>query len=548
MTTLPESQSTIEQFLELEREKTLLRILTCGSVDDGKSTLIGRLLHDSRNIYEDQLQSIAKSGLNRSTGLVDLSLLTDGLRAEREQGITIDVAYRFFTTARRKFILADTPGHEQFTRNMATGASTADVAIILIDARYGVLPQSRRHAYICSLLGIRTAVVAINKMDLVGFDQQVYDKIRDEFAPLLSGLGYTDPYFLAASALDGDNIVDRSQRIPWFQGPSLLEYLESADPRSHASTAGEFRFAVQHVIRPNLDFRGYAGYIASGVIRPGDEIRVWPGRRTSRVARIVTYDGDLDIAQAGQSVTLTLEDEIDIARGELFTHAASAPLHAKRFAADIVWMQDAPLRLDRPWLIKHTTRQIRTRAARIRHRVNINDYLDEPASELRLNEIGVVEFEAALPLYFDNYTDNRTTGGFIVIDPETNATAGAGMLRGVVEAEFREVKSGDRIARYGHPARVVRLSSGRGALAKRLERRIFDRGGVAVVLEHASSDVLEHASIDVLEALAAAGIVAILVEDSPAPALPADDGAALEFLLDSIFAASEDVTAGGEGI
>ena len=536
--TLPE-QLSIEKFLETEQQKTLLRILTCGSVDDGKSTLIGRLLHDSRNIYEDQLQSIAKSGLNRSTALVDLSLLTDGLRAEREQGITIDVAYRYFTTARRKFILADTPGHEQFTRNMATGASTADVAIILIDARHGVLPQSRRHAYICSLLGIRTAVVAINKMDLVGFDQQVYNKIHDEFAPLLAKLGYTDPYFLAASALDGDNIVDRSTRIAWFNGPALLEYLETVEPRNHASTAADFRFAVQHVIRPNLDFRGYAGIIASGVVRPGDQIRVWPGRRTSRIARIVTYDGDLDVAQAGQSVTLTLEDEIDIARGELFTHVSSAPLHAKRFAADIVWMQDQPLRLDRPWLIKHTTRQIRVRAARVRHRVNINNYREEPAAQLQLNEIGVVEFEAALPLFFDTYSANRTTGGFIIIDPETNATAGAGMLRSVVEAEFREVTAGDRIARHGHPARVVRLN-GRASLAKRLERRIFDRGGVAAILERAS--------IDVLEALAAAGVVAILVQESANPTLPVDDGAALDSLLTQIFTASEDVSTEGEGI
>jgi sulfate adenylyltransferase large subunit len=537
MTPTAEHQSGIERFLETEQKKTLLRILTCGSVDDGKSTLIGRLLHDSRNIYEDQLQSIAKSGLNRSTAAVDLSLLTDGLRAEREQGITIDVAYRYFTTARRKFILADTPGHEQFTRNMATGASTADVAIILIDARHGVLPQSLRHAYICALLGIRTAVVAINKMDLVGFDKQVFDKIYDEFSPLLAKLGYTNPYFLAASALDGDNIVDRSTRIPWFEGPALLEYLETVEPLSHAKVAAEFRFAVQHVIRPNLDFRGYAGMIASGTVRRGDEIRVWPGRKTSRVSRIVTYDGDLEVAQAGQSVTLTLEDEIDIARGELFTHAQSAPQHAKRFAAEIVWMQDAPLRLDRPWLIKHTARQVRARAVRVRHRVNINDYREETAAQLQLNEIGVVEFETALPLFFDPYSSNRTTGGFIIIDPETNATAGAGMIRHAIEAEFREVTPGDRIARYGHAARVVRVG-GREALAKRLERRIFDRGGVAAVLTHAP--------IDVLEALSEAGVIAILTRE--VVDLPPDDNAALDLLLDQIFTAHDDVAAGGEGI
>jgi len=553
-TTTPEAtpELTIEQFIELEQKKTLLRILTCGSVDDGKSTLIGRLLHDSRNVYEDQLQSIVKSGLNRSTAAVDLSLLTDGLRAEREQGITIDVAYRFFTTARRKFILADTPGHEQFTRNMATGASTADVAIILIDARHGVLPQSRRHAYICSVLGIRTAVVAINKMDLVGFDQKVFESIRAEFQPILEKLGYVDPYFLAASALDGDNIVDRSKRVGWFSGPSLLEYLESVEPLPH-SLKSEFRFSVQTVIRPNLDFRGYAGVVASGSIRPGDAIRVWPGRRTSKVARIVTYDGDLPVAHEGQSVTLTLEDEIDIARGELFTRAHEAPQGAKRFAADIVWMQDRPLRLDRPWLIKHLTRQIRTRAVRVRHRVDINNAFAEEqhVAELRLNEIGVVEFESATPLFFDPYHDNRATGAFIIIDPETNATAGAGMLQGAIEAEFREVRSADRIARYGHPSRVVRLPHGRLALAKRLERRIFDRGGVAVLLERH-----EQVSVDVLEALAAAGAIAILVpaaeteSSAEVPAnLPADDHAAVEILVEQVFGQGDhDLTGGGEGI
>ena len=543
MSTVTETQTlTIEEFIALEQKKTLLRILTCGSVDDGKSTLIGRLLHDSRNVYEDQLQSIAKGGLNRSTAAIDLSLLTDGLRAEREQGITIDVAYRYFTTARRKFILADTPGHEQFTRNMATGASTADVAIILIDARHGVLPQSRRHAYICSLLGIRTAVVAVNKMDLVGFDQKVYDAIRGEFEPLLQKLGYIDPYFLAASALDGDNIVDRSKRIPWFDGPALLEYLESIEPRPH-STKSEFRFAVQHVIRPNLDFRGYAGVVASGSIRPGDAIRVWPSRRTSTVARIVTYDGDLQVAHEGQSVTLTLEDEIDIARGELFTRANEAPIAAKRFAADIVWMQDRPLRLDRPWLIKHSTRQIRTRAVRIRNRVNIHSYAEEHAAQLGLNEIGVVEFESAQTLFFDPYIDNRATGAFIIIDPETNSTAGAGMVRGAVEAEFREVRDADRVARYGHQPRVIRLG-GRAALAKRLERRIFDRGGFVAVLDHAS--------VEALSALSAAGAVAILVQEEPAGgalSLPADDHAALEILLEQVFGQhdQENVTE-GDGI
>ncbi len=538
----PPDELSAGEFIALEQKKTLLRILTCGSVDDGKSTLIGRLLHDSRNVYEDQLQSIVKGGLNRSTAAFDLSLLTDGLRAEREQGITIDVAYRFFTTARRKFILADTPGHEQFTRNMATGASTADVAIILIDARHGVLPQSRRHAYICSLLGIRSAVVAINKMDLVGFDQKVYDAIHAEFAPLLDKLGYVKPYFLAASALEGDNIVDRSTRIPWFQGPSLLEHLETVEPREQSAGA-EFRFAVQTVIRPNLDFRGYAGVVASGAIRPGDAIRVWPSRRTSKVARIVTYDGDLPVAHEGQAVTLTLEDEIDIARGELLTRANEAPVAAKRVAADIVWMQDRPLRLDRPWLIKHATRQIRTRAVRIRNKVDINTFSEEHASQLELNEIGAVEFESALPLFFDPYGLNRSTGAFIVIDPETNATAGAGMLRGAVEAEFREVRDADRQARYGHPPRVLRLN-GRVALAKRLERRIFDRGGVAVVLDRAP--------VEALEPLAAAGVIAILVqqqEDSGNQgSLPADDHAAVEILLEQVFGQTERNITEGDGI
>ena len=504
--------------------KGLLRLLTCGSVDDGKSTLIGRLLFDSHSVYDDQIQSIAKSTVNRAgAGLLDLSLLTDGLRAEREQGITIDVAYRYFSTSRRKFILADTPGHEQFTRNMATGASTADLAIILIDARHGVLPQSRRHAQICALLGIRQVVVAINKMDLAAYAQSRYQEIRGEFAKLLDGLGFVDPYFLPASALAGDNIVTPSAKTPWFSGPPLLEYLETVDIPVDAA---EFRMPVQLVVRPDLHFRGYAGQIASGTVRTGDPVAIWPGGKETRIARIVTYDGDLAEAAAPQSVTLVLEHELDVARGSLIATAARAPIAARRFRADIVWMQERTLDAARMWLVKHGTRLVRARLVRLVDRLDIATLTRAAgAGELGLNDIGLVEFEAVSPLHFDPYTSNRVMGAIVLIDPETNATAGAGMIRGAVESAFRPVTTIERAGRFGHGPAVLKLG-GRRPLAARLERHIFDRGGFAVIRDHASAEILE--------ALRQAGLLTILT-DEMGPVWASDDATACEQILKELF-------------
>jgi sulfate adenylyltransferase large subunit len=384
----------------------LLRICTAGSVDDGKSTLIGRLLVDSQSVYDDQLHSVEKASKNRNAGPIDFSLFTDGLRAEREQGITIDVAYRYFATARRKFILADTPGHEQYTRNMATGASTADLAILLIDARQGVRVQSRRHARIARLLGITDFVLAINKMDLVDFDRDVYEGIRDDFEKMLAGARV---HAIPLSALHGDNVITASDRTPWFDGPSLLEYLETVQV-TRDLTLLPFRFPVQLVLRPNHEFRGYAGQIASGKVRVGDRIIASPSGRTARVSRIVTYDGDLDYAYAPMSVTLTLDDEIDISRGDTLT--VEPPTVGTEFEAEVVWMDERPLDPGRVYLIKQSTKTV---TAEIHH-------------GLVLNQIGTVNVSTARPLVFDRYTENRATGSFIIIDPATHFTAGAGMI------------------------------------------------------------------------------------------------------------------------
>jgi sulfate adenylyltransferase large subunit len=384
----------------------LLRICTAGSVDDGKSTLIGRLLYDSRAVYEDQVRSVEAASKNRTAGPIDFSLFTDGLRAEREQGITIDVAYRYFATARRKFILADTPGHEQYTRNMATGASTADVAVLLVDARHGVRPQTRRHARIARLLGISEFILAVNKMDLVDFDRGIFDAICDEFAGLAEGARLSP---IPISALHGDNVIMSSDRTPWFTGASLLEHLETVEvDRNHANAP--FRFPVQLVQRPDHEFRGYAGQIVSGTIRPGDAVTSWPSGLSSRVSRIVTWDGDLDVAYAPMSVTIVLENELDTSRGDVL---ANGHLEVgRRFTAHVVWMDERPLDPGRPYLIKHNTRIVTA----------------ELDPGLALNEIGLVTVSTSQPLVFDPYTENRTTGSFIVIDPATNFTAGAGMI------------------------------------------------------------------------------------------------------------------------
>jgi sulfate adenylyltransferase large subunit len=407
---LPEQldeQFDIDAFLAAELSKDLLRLATAGSVDDGKSTLIGRLLHDARGAYEDQLKSV-----RRADGVIDFALLTDGLRAEREQGITIDVAYRYFATKKRKFILADTPGHVQYTRNMATGASTAELAIILVDAKRGLTDQSRRHASIAALLGIRHFVIAVNKMDLVGFDYAVFDAVYHNFKPFLDSLGVVEPYFLPMSALLGDNVVERSANMQWFAGSPLLEHLETIEIEKPINAA--FRMAVQRAVRPDQTFRGYAGQIASGVIRPGDEILALPSGRRSRVQRIVTYDGDLEIAHAPLSVTLTLEDEIDISRGDMLS-AGEEPQVSRSIEATVVWFDQQPLDPSKEYLLKQTTQTIRARV--------------DSAQILNMNDIGEVRISLAQPLFFDSYKSNRTTGSFILIDRETNATAGAGMIK-----------------------------------------------------------------------------------------------------------------------
>jgi sulfate adenylyltransferase large subunit len=412
----------------------LLRICTAGSVDDGKSTLIGRLLYNSQSVYDDQIHSVAKASKNRSAGPIDFSLFTDGLKAEREQGITIDVAYRYFATARRKFILADTPGHEQYTRNMATGASTADVAILLVDARNGVLTQSRRHARIARLLGIRDFVLAINKMDLVDFDRDVFERIQDDFGDLLQGASV---HAIPMSALHGDNITSMSERTPWFDGPPLLEFLETV--QVHRNLPGlPFRFPVQLVVRPDQDFRGYAGQIASGRVKVGDTVYSWPSGQSARVRRIVTYDGDLDWAFAPMSVTLTLDREIDTSRGDTLT--LEPPAVGQRFEAEVVWMDERPLDPGRTYLLKHGTRTV---TAEINH-------------GLVLNQIGSVTVSTARPLVFDPYDANRATGSFIVIDPGTHFTAGAGMITGLVHETAAPaaapVTAAERIARLARGA------------------------------------------------------------------------------------------------
>jgi sulfate adenylyltransferase large subunit len=413
--------------------RSLLRLCTAGSVDDGKSTLIGRLLYDSRAVYEDQVQSVEKASKNRTAGPIDFSLFTDGLRAEREQGITIDVAYRYFATAKRKFILADTPGHEQYTRNMATGASNADVAILLVDARHGMRVQSKRHARIARLLGIANFVLAVNKMDLVDFDRSVFDRIYADFAELLRGASL---HAIPISALLGDNVITLSDRTPWFTGPSLLEYLENVDV-DRSLVHRPFRMPVQLVLRPEHTFRGYAGQIESGIVRVGDTVTAWPAQRQARVKRIATWDGDLDMAFAPMSVTLVLDDEIDISRGDLI--AIGDAEVSTQFEAEMVWMDERPLAPGRVYVMKHMTRMTAAE-------------LDRP---LELNQIGPVVVTASKPVAFDPYVDNRFTGSFIVIDPATNFTSGAGMIVAPVrkaDGSKVQVSAAERLAQLARAA------------------------------------------------------------------------------------------------
>jgi len=494
-TTEVRPRGSLSEFPDESLGMELLRFTTAGSVDDGKSTLIGRLLHDSKAVYEDQLASVRESRINRSTGPIDFSLLTDGLRAEREQGITIDVAYRYFATPRRKFIIADTPGHEQYTRNMATGASTADLAVILVDATKGILPQTRRHAFIASLLGIRDVLAAVNKMDLVNYQEDVFLQLEQDFLKLAGQLGIARTRCVPISALEGDNVVERSQRMYWYEGPTLLEHLETI-PLTAGDSLESLRFPVQMVIRPDAKFRGFAGRIASGVIRPGDDVLALPSGRRTRVRSIVSYDGDLPEAFAPMSATVQLEDEIDLSRGDMLVSPANGPRVSRRFRAMVVWLDETPLEVGRTYFVKHTTRQTKIRALRIDHRVDINTLDEEPATQLNMNDIASVEFEAHAPLFFDPYRSNRVTGSFILIDRVSNATVGAGMIQedlsdregqeelelGSPEVEENRVTAEERYQRHAHyPATF--LAENQPALASRLERALFEQGFEVLHLE-----------------------------------------------------------------
>lgn len=420
----------IEGYLKQHQYKSLLRFLTCGSVDDGKSTLIGRLLHDSKQIYEDQLAAVhSDSQRVGTTGeRPDLALLVDGLQAEREQGITIDVAYRYFSTQKRKFIIADTPGHEQYTRNMATGASTSDLAVILVDARKGVLNQTRRHSFISNLLGLKHFIVAINKMDLVNYSQQRFESIRDEYLKFSEHLtGNTDIQIIPISALEGDNVVEKGQNLSWFDGPSLLELLETVNVDQDKGT-GDFRFPVQYVNRPNLDFRGFSGTISSGSVKVGDAIKALPSGKTSTVARIVTFDGDMEQAQAGLAVTLTLKDEIDISRGDLIVLDNAQVESTNHLLANVVWMTEQPLQPGRDYNIKIAGKKTVGHVNAIKHQYDINNLSTHHTCELPLNGIGLCEWTFSEAIALDNYQDCADTGGFIIIDRLTNVTVGAGMV------------------------------------------------------------------------------------------------------------------------
>ena len=434
---------SIEEYLNRDEQKDLLRFLTAGSVDDGKSTLIGRLLFDSKKLYEDQLDALERDSkrMGNAGEHIDYALLLDGLKAEREQGITIDVAYRYFSTNNRKFIIADTPGHEQYTRNMITGGSTANLAIILVDARTGIITQTRRHTYLVSLLGIKHVVLAVNKMDLVDFSKEVFDKIVADYRKFIEPLGIPDVQCIPLSALDGDNVVEKSDRTPWYDGVSLLEYLETVHI-GNDHNLNDFRYPVQYVLRPNLDFRGFCGKVASGVVRKGDEVVALPSGKRSHVKSIVTYEGEIDYAFPPMSVTLTLEDEIDVSRGEMLVHPDNMPMIGRNFEAMLVWMDEEKMDLEKSFFLKQTTNTSRTRIDHIKYKVDINTMehlsvengrLKEEEVPMQLNQIARVVLTSSKELFFDAYNRNKATGAFILIDPITNNTSAVGMIIDRVE-------------------------------------------------------------------------------------------------------------------
>jgi len=520
----------IEAYLAKYRKKELLRFVSVGSVDDGKSTLIGRILYDTGMVFEDQMAAVRAASQSDEP---DLALLTDGLKAEREQGITIDVAYRYFATDKRKFIIADTPGHIQYTRNMVTGASTADVALILIDARHGVLQQSRRHAYIASLLGIPHLAVCVNKMDLSDYSQEVFDEISADFTEFGKTLRFKDIQFFPVSALVGDNVVSDSENTPWYDGPSVLGYLETV-PVFEDRNFDDFRYPVQYVIRPDLDYRGFAAEVASGVIAKGDDIVSLPSGKTSKVSAIDTHDGELEEAFAGQSVTIRLEDEIDISRGDMIVKPGNLPRVTRRFDAHLVWMNEKPLDTEKAYLVKHTTQTVRAQIDKIHFEVDMDTLEEKPSDGIELNDIAKVRLSCHRALYVDDYQHNRETGSFIVIDTLTNNTVAAGMIAleggdqnidDVMKELHAEsamepktfVSPNERMERFGQRGATVWLTglpgSGRWTLAYALERKLFDDGRTATVVIPVGEDL--RSMISAAKAVTDAGLINICAFPSP---------------------------------
>lgn len=494
MTRAHDAGAAVAAYLAQHETKGLLRFITCGSVDDGKSTLIGRLLYESRALFEDQLSALEKDSRRHGTQgeAIDYALLLDGLSAEREQGITIDVAYRFFSTDKRKFIVADCPGHEQYTRNMATGASTADVAVVLVDARKGLLAQTRRHSYIVSLLGIRHVLLAVNKMDLVGYDFAVFDEIVAGYRELAAQLGIANVQAVPLSALHGDNLLRESDNTPWYDGPSVLEYLETVDVARAESTLG-LRLPVQWVNRPHQDFRGFAGTVAAGTVRPGDEIVALPSGRRSKVQRIVTAEGDLDVAREGQAITLTLEDELDISRGDLIADAQDPPQVSDQFAAHVLWMGEQPLLPGRPYWLKIGTRTVSASVTEIKHKIDVNTQEPLAAKHLELNEVGYCNLYLDHGVAFEAYADNRTLGGFILIDRQSNATVAAGTLSfalrraGNIHWQHLDVDKAARARIKGQQPRVLWFTglsgSGKSTIANLVDKRLHAMGYHTFILD-----------------------------------------------------------------
>ncbi len=520
----------INVYMAEQEKKSLLRFLTCGSVDDGKSTLIGRLLYDTKLIFEDQLAALTKDSRKHGTNGedIDFALLVDGLEAEREQGITIDVAYRFFSTPKRKFIVADTPGHEQYTRNMATGASTADLAIVLVDARQGILRQTRRHSFIASLLGIRNIILAVNKIDLVDYSQDVFDKIVADYQEFASKLGFKTIQAIPLSARFGDNVIGPSANLPWYKGPALLQHLENV-PLESANDARPFRFPVQFVNRPNLDFRGFSGTIASGSVAPGDEVVVAKSGKSSRVKRIVTWDGDLKSAGEGEAVTIVLDDEIEVSRGNMLVAPEARPDVADQFAANVVWFAEHALIPGRSYILRTETDQVTATITDLKYRIDINSFAQEAAKSLDLNEVGVVNISTQVPIAFDAYKSNRSTGSFILIDRLTNATVGAGMIdfalrrASNVHWQALDVDKASRAAQKDQKPAVVWFTglsgSGKSTIANLVEKRLSSLGKHTYILDgdnvrHGLNRDLGFTEEDRVENIRRVGEVAKLMADA----------------------------------